>query len=62
MLALNVEWLGMGQLDRPDFVHSRMNQLDLCGTSGMAPFYLAMKRGHRRAVVPGTRRPGARRP
>ena len=45
MLALNVEWLGMGQLNTPDFVHYRMNQLDLCGTSGLAPFYLSMSRG-----------------
>lgn len=45
MLALNVEWLGMGQLAGPDYLHYRMNQLDLCGTSGLAPFYLAMKRG-----------------
>jgi dienelactone hydrolase len=45
MLALNVEWLGMGQLGTPGFSHARMNQLDLCGTSGLAPFYLAMKRG-----------------
>lgn len=45
MLALNVEWLGMGQLRSPDFGHYRMNQLDLCGTSGLAPFYLSMKRG-----------------
>lgn len=45
MLALNVEWLGMGQLNTPGFVHYRMNQLNLCGTSGLAPFYLSMKRG-----------------
>jgi hypothetical protein len=45
MLALNVEWLGMGQLRGDGFHHGRMNQLDLCGTSGIAPFYLAMKRG-----------------
>ncbi|MCZ7586703.1 MAG: acetylxylan esterase [Deltaproteobacteria bacterium] len=45
MLALNVEWLGMGQLRTDGFQHYRMNQLDLCGTSGLAPFYLAMKRG-----------------
>ncbi len=45
MLALNVEWLGMGQLSSKDYHHGRMNQLDLCGTSGLAPFYLAMKRG-----------------
>ncbi len=45
MLALNVEWFGMGQLSGTNYLHYRMNQLDLCGTSGIAPFYLAMKRG-----------------
>ena len=45
MIALNVEWLGMGQLNTEGFVHYRMNQLDLCGTGGIAPFYLAMERG-----------------
>jgi hypothetical protein len=42
MIALNVEWLGMGQLSGPEFNHNRLNQLDLCGTSGVAPFYLLM--------------------
>ena len=45
MLALNLEFLGMGQLRQPGFKHNRLNQLDLCGTSGLAPFYLALKRG-----------------
>ena len=45
MLALNVEWFGMGQLSGTNYLHYRLNQLDLCGTSGIAPFYLAMKRG-----------------
>ena len=45
MLALNVEWVGMGQLGTPGFYHYRMNQIDLCGSSGLAPFYLSMKRG-----------------
>jgi hypothetical protein len=45
MLVLNVEWLGMGQLRAPGYAHGRMNQLDLCGTSGLAVFYLAMQRG-----------------
>ncbi|MBI5396637.1 MAG: hypothetical protein HZA91_15190 [Verrucomicrobia bacterium] len=45
MMSLNVEWLGMGQLRGTNYLHTRMNQLDLCGTSGLAPFYLAMKRG-----------------
>jgi hypothetical protein len=45
MLVLNVEWLGMGQLRGPHYGHYGMNQLDLCGTSGLAPFYLSMTRG-----------------
>jgi len=44
MLALNVEWFGMGQLRTSGFNHYRLNQIDLCGTSGLAPFYLSMKR------------------
>lgn len=44
MLALNTEWLGMGQLKGDGFAHNRMNQLDLCGTSGLAVFYLVMER------------------
>ncbi|HEV3145526.1 MAG TPA: acetylxylan esterase [Gemmataceae bacterium] len=45
MIVLNVEWLGMGQLRGPGWRHGCMNQLDLCGSSGIAPFYLAMTRG-----------------
>ncbi|MFO0842577.1 MAG: acetylxylan esterase [Gemmataceae bacterium] len=45
MIVLNVEWFGMGQLRDPGYRHGCMNQLDLCGTSGLAPFYLAMTRG-----------------
>lgn len=45
MLVLNLEWVGMGQLRSPGFAHAQMNQLDLCGTSGLAPFYLSMSRG-----------------
>lgn len=45
MIVLNPEWVGMGQLRGSNYVHYRMNQLDLCGTSGLAPFYLAMSRG-----------------
>ena len=45
MLVLNPEWLGMGQLRTDGYHHGRMNQLDLCGTSGLAPFYDAMRRG-----------------
>ena len=45
MLALNVEWVGMGQLRSPGFNHLSLNQLDLCGTSGVAVHFLAQKRG-----------------
>src|SRR5262249_20151928 len=45
ILALNVEWLGMGQLRAEGYQHGRMNQLDLCGTSGLAPFYLCLRGG-----------------
>ncbi|MEX0718506.1 MAG: acetylxylan esterase [Planctomycetaceae bacterium] len=44
MIALNVEWFGMGQLRGPGFDHYKINQLDLCGTSGLALHYLSMKR------------------
>ncbi len=43
--SLNVEWFAQGQLRTDGFGHYRMNQLDLCGVSGLAPFYLAMSRG-----------------
>jgi dienelactone hydrolase len=42
--SLNVEWFAQGQLRTDGFVHYRMNQLDLCGVSGLAPFYLALSR------------------
>jgi hypothetical protein len=45
IISLNLEWFNMGQLRTPGFTHYKLNQLDLCGTSGLAPFYLAMKRG-----------------
>src|SRR5689334_1438946 len=44
-LALNFEWLGMGQLKTEGFNHYRSNQLDLTGTSGVALHYLSQKRG-----------------
>ena len=45
MIVLNLEWFNMGQLKHENFAHYKMNQLDLCGTSGLAPFYLAMSKG-----------------
>src|SRR5262245_33676128 len=44
MVVLNVEWFNMGELRATGYSHYRMNQLDLCGASGLAPFYLAMTR------------------
>lgn len=44
MLALNTEFIGMGEL-RADAEHNRIGHLDLCGVAGIAVFYLAMKRG-----------------
>jgi dienelactone hydrolase len=44
ILALNPEWLGRGQLTTSGQVHYRLNQLDLCGTSGVSIFYLSLKR------------------
>ena len=43
MLALNVEWIGMGQFANR-MGHYQMNQLDLCGLPGIAPFYLNMSK------------------
>jgi hypothetical protein len=42
--VIDLEWFGMGQLRTEGFAHGRMNQLELCGASGLAPFYLAMHR------------------
>ena len=32
ILALNLEWFGMGQLKGPGFGHGLINAVDLCGT------------------------------
>jgi hypothetical protein len=45
MLALNVEWLGMGQLSTSGNAHYKINQIDLCGTSGVAVHCLSLMRG-----------------
>ncbi len=44
MIVLNVDWPGMGQLATAGFMHYRMNQIDLCGSGGIAVHYLYMKR------------------
>lgn len=45
IIALNTEWLGMGELRTPGYAHNDLALLDLCGTSGLSVFYLAMSRG-----------------
>jgi len=44
MLALNTEFVGMGELQGCAF-HMRQAQMDLCGVAGVGVMYLAMKRG-----------------
>ena len=44
MLALNTEFIGMGEL-RADVDHNRIGLLDLCGLTGIGVFYLLIKRG-----------------
>ena len=38
MVALNPEWLGMGQLRGDDYSHDHLAMLDLCGRSGLSVF------------------------
>jgi dienelactone hydrolase len=44
MLALSTEFIGMGELCM-NVPHNRISHMDLCGSAGVAVFYLAMKRG-----------------
>ena len=44
MLAYNYEWFGMGQMAASGYQHGRLNQIDLAGSSGLAPFFLAQRR------------------
>ncbi len=44
MLALNIGFMGYGQTQTSGFSHMKINQIDLCGTSGVATFYLVLKR------------------
>lgn len=45
MIALNLEWLNMGELKSKDNDHWYGAHLDLAGVSGVGLFYLAMRRG-----------------
>ena len=42
ILAMNLEWLGMGQLATDDNRHWMINHIDLQGTSGVALHFLSM--------------------
>ena len=44
MIAINLEWIGMGQLNSPAFSHNELAKLDVCGVSGLAVFYLSMSK------------------
>ena len=44
MIALNPEWIGMGELNPKFNEHWFNSQLDLVGMNGMGIFYLAMRR------------------
>jgi dienelactone hydrolase len=45
MLALSLEWIDFGELNREGNEHNRIGLLDLAGTNGVGLFYLAMRRG-----------------
>ena len=44
VIALNTEWIGMGQLSGNDYNHNNSAHLDLCGVSSLSVFYLSMSR------------------
>ncbi len=45
ILALSLEWLNCGELNKPGNAHDFANHLNLVGASGVGLFYLAMRRG-----------------
>jgi dienelactone hydrolase len=45
ILALNLEWIGMGELANPENVHWNEAYLDLAGVNALGLFYLEMRRG-----------------
>ncbi|MGH9353721.1 MAG: alpha/beta hydrolase family protein, partial [Terriglobia bacterium] len=45
MIALNLEWIGMGELNVEGNSHWNAADLDLVGANGVGLFYLAMRRG-----------------
>ncbi|MFO0952808.1 MAG: hypothetical protein U0835_16995 [Isosphaeraceae bacterium] len=45
VISLHPEWFGMGQFRDENNRHDQINQIDLCGASGVSLHYLAMTRG-----------------
>jgi dienelactone hydrolase len=45
ILALNLEWIGFGELSGQENGHNQIGLLDLAGSNGVGLFYLAMRRG-----------------
>ena len=45
IVALSLEWIGMGELSGPENGHNQIGMLDLAGSNGVGLFYLAMRRG-----------------
>ncbi len=45
MLALNPEWIAMGELRKPGYDHYDLAYLDVCGQAGVGVFYMLLKRG-----------------
>jgi dienelactone hydrolase len=45
ILALNLEWINMGELALPENVHWNNAYLDFAGINGLGLFYLGMRRG-----------------
>ena len=45
ILALNLEWLFYGELNRKENQHSFAHHLDVVGVNGVGLFYLAMRKG-----------------
>lgn len=45
MIALNLEWIGMGEMNVEGDSHWNAADLDLVGANGVGLFYLAMRRG-----------------
>jgi dienelactone hydrolase len=45
IMALSLEWIGMGELSGAGNGHNQIGMLDLAGSNGVGLFYLAMRRG-----------------